>query len=751
MGNVTIPMLPQATGLVGDEQIEIVQAGVSARATLTQVAALGGPTGPPGAGPTGPLGPTGPSGVGPTGPTGPASGPTGPTGTAGPTGPSGGGPTGPTGAGAPGPTGPTGSGPTGPTGGIGAFGPTGPTGPNGTGPTGPAGPNDATLISYEPPFTGFTSTTVANKLSQTVSITDFGGVGDGVTNNRNAFVNAAAALKLTGTKLIIPSGNFVIDTTSGTINLSYITIEGQGVIDGSSTPAAAGSVISITGTANSPFTMGPGVTFDGIAFLYPAQVDSFTPIVFPPTITTSLSIAGAINFCYIQNCTVFNAYRFFVDTDTTGAIGHVFFLDNTIYGILTCCEIAYNAEIITFAGNEFTFGAFLAATETGLRKYTRANGSVLKIIRTDGIMFSSNVSFGYLNGINFATSATICQLTSITDNYFDQCLFPIIATGTGNLSNVAITSNVANAFNSQLENAATVGNVIKITTAGALALESVLIDANIFSTANGDTVLVSGTAPRSLTITGNIINGTGAFQTTGNFGCLNISGGSTSYAANGNNFVNQAGTPAVANGILGSPVDVVLTGNVFGQFQAAINASFNSLLTSGNLSYGTIGSTSDLITSSAVYQVNNQWDKASGTSTRPAFEVLPTGSQTFSTGSYVAVTFATVVYDQGSNFSGSNTFTAPQTGKYRFNWSILHDSTGTAGDIWNIALVCSSSANKGLSFTMTAAVNSLAAGADILMLSGQTIQLQIKRASGTGNLVTVSDANQNYFNGSLIE
>lgn len=69
MGNVTIPMLPQAIGLIGDEQIEIVQAGVSARVTLTQVAALGGPTGPPGGGPTGPTGPTGT--FGPTGPAGP--------------------------------------------------------------------------------------------------------------------------------------------------------------------------------------------------------------------------------------------------------------------------------------------------------------------------------------------------------------------------------------------------------------------------------------------------------------------------------------------------------------------------------------------------------------------------------------------------------------------------------------------------------------------------------------------------------
>jgi len=72
VGNVTIPMLPQAIGLAGDEQIEIVQAGTSARATVLQIANLGGPTGPPGAGPTGPTGGPGPTGPSVTGPTGPA-------------------------------------------------------------------------------------------------------------------------------------------------------------------------------------------------------------------------------------------------------------------------------------------------------------------------------------------------------------------------------------------------------------------------------------------------------------------------------------------------------------------------------------------------------------------------------------------------------------------------------------------------------------------------------------------------------
>lgn len=438
----------------------------------------------------------------------------------------------------------------------------------------------------------------------------YGAVGDGVTNNYTAFQNAVKVCSSAGLALVVPEGNYVIDTTTGTTNLSYITIQGTGVLTGTTTPGAAGSVFSITGTANSPFTIGPSVTFNGIGFLYPAQVDSFTPTVFPPTMVTSLAIAGAINFVYIQNCVVFNAYRFFVNADTTGAIGHVFFLDNTIYGILTCYEGTYNAEIITFTGNEFTFGHFLTATETGLRKYTRANGSVLKIIRTDGITFAGNVAFGYQFGLNFVTSATICQLTAITDNVFDQCLFPFIASGTGNLSNITITANVMNAFNSQSQIPATIGNCIKITTSGALVLEAVTIASNIIGTCNGDAILVTGsTPPRSLLINGNQINGVGAFQTSGSFACANITGTSTSYQFTNNECVNQAGTAAVANGILGTPVDVVITGNVFGGYQTAINATFNAGTVVGNLSYGTLGTSANTYGGNPPVDLGNNWDK----------------------------------------------------------------------------------------------------------------------------------------------
>lgn len=88
MATVQIPNLPAAISLDGSEQVEIVQAGTSVRATTSQIAGLQvGPTGA--TGPQGPTGATGATGaIGPTGATG-ATGLVGPTGIPGPTGASG--------------------------------------------------------------------------------------------------------------------------------------------------------------------------------------------------------------------------------------------------------------------------------------------------------------------------------------------------------------------------------------------------------------------------------------------------------------------------------------------------------------------------------------------------------------------------------------------------------------------------------------------------------------------------------------
>jgi hypothetical protein len=68
---------------------------------------------------------------------------------------------------------------------------------------------DASAVSYEPGFVGSVATTVAAKLQQTVSVKDFGAVGDGVTDDTAAI--QAAAQSLTGNQtLFFPDGTYLI-------------------------------------------------------------------------------------------------------------------------------------------------------------------------------------------------------------------------------------------------------------------------------------------------------------------------------------------------------------------------------------------------------------------------------------------------------------------------------------------------------------------------------------------------------------
>ena len=76
-----------------------------------------------------------------------------------------------------------------------------------------SGATDASQVSYEPPFTNSVSTNVELKLAQTVSVKDFGAVGDGITNDTVAFQNAINFTSSTGQNLFVPAGNYLVTST----------------------------------------------------------------------------------------------------------------------------------------------------------------------------------------------------------------------------------------------------------------------------------------------------------------------------------------------------------------------------------------------------------------------------------------------------------------------------------------------------------------------------------------------------------
>jgi hypothetical protein len=78
-------------------------------------------------------------------------------------------------------------------------------------------------ISYTPPFTASVATNVGDKLAQTVSVKDFGAIGDGVTDDYIAIVAAINSLPAAGGKLFFPTGAYLHNTKITIAKNVYIT------------------------------------------------------------------------------------------------------------------------------------------------------------------------------------------------------------------------------------------------------------------------------------------------------------------------------------------------------------------------------------------------------------------------------------------------------------------------------------------------------------------------------------------------
>ena len=85
-----------------------------------------------------------------------------------------------------------------------------------------SGITDASLVTYEPPFTGAAATTVEDKLAQYVSVKDFGAIGDGVADD-TAAIQAAID---TERGVFLPKGTYLV-TSSLTIPYNGARMYGE--------------------------------------------------------------------------------------------------------------------------------------------------------------------------------------------------------------------------------------------------------------------------------------------------------------------------------------------------------------------------------------------------------------------------------------------------------------------------------------------------------------------------------------------
>ena len=130
-------------------------------------------------------------------------------------------------------------------------------------------------VSYDEGGTGAVIRSVESKLQESVSVKDFGAVGDGVTNDAPAIQAAVnSVIAAGGGTLYFPSGQYLVNTTIS-INSGGVWLEGSG--------SGSGGTWIVNGTSNAAaIQFGNGSTFifhNGISQFFFGQKSGTTPVL----------------------------------------------------------------------------------------------------------------------------------------------------------------------------------------------------------------------------------------------------------------------------------------------------------------------------------------------------------------------------------------------------------------------------------------------------------------------------------------
>jgi len=115
-------------------------------------------------------------------------------------------------------------------------------------------------VSYDEGGTGAVLRSVQNKLRESVSVKDFGAVGDGVTNDSASFQAALNYCKTAFLALIIPAGTYLLNTSITVSSFAGVEIIGEGINITKLRKTSAGDMLTLTNCSRGTIS---GIAFDG--------------------------------------------------------------------------------------------------------------------------------------------------------------------------------------------------------------------------------------------------------------------------------------------------------------------------------------------------------------------------------------------------------------------------------------------------------------------------------------------------------
>lgn len=245
-----------------------------------------------------------------------------------------------------------------------------------------------------------------------VSVLDFGAVGDGKTDCAQAFQTALSTVGSSGGGIVyVPTGQYLF--SRGLILPDHVTLEGVWRAPHRGDPVTVGSVLHVTAghghEEEDPFLrMGTGSTLKGLSIFYPNQVRANPPVPYPWTVQAN---EWADNIA-IRDVTMINPYKA-VDFGTYPAGRHYI---SGLYAYPLLIGLYINQIYDVGRIETIHFWPFWDLDPNSpLWEFTKTQGTAFLIGKTDGQMGHNLFSIFYRYGMRFIAGPIYDEHRSIVD------------------------------------------------------------------------------------------------------------------------------------------------------------------------------------------------------------------------------------------------------------------------------------------------------------------------------------------------
>ena len=291
----------------------------------------------------------------------------------------------------------------------------------------------ATLI---PKYTQVTTSnrTIAQKFAETISVKDFGAVGDGVTNDTAAI---QAALASGATYVTVPTGSYLIN--------SVLTMAvGQKLVGQRSTIVIGNSLCGAGTENNTPIiTMANNATVQGLVFRTQTQVvinaTTTAPVVHPYIIN-----GDGCSYFQIRDIEFLACWRgiragvsapcetMFIDTVEGICYNTGIYIDQCT-DTSRINNLQLNPNYATYNGGA---GNFTNEAQIAYMRNT-AQANAIQVLKADWLQISNSFAYGYYRGLYLQVGTSAVPgpaIVSVVNSGLDGCKYCIVAMQVLNLS-----------------------------------------------------------------------------------------------------------------------------------------------------------------------------------------------------------------------------------------------------------------------------------------------------------------------------